>query len=570
MRAGFTPSALRAGCTLFALRAGCTLLALGALAGCTLRKARTDEAPPCASNAECDPNNVCFLGECRGSSAALSQVVVEVRPPNDSQLGLLQRASIDLHSSAVSDFQLQPLLDVTGSVVEAGDGGAGLDPGDAGTATPPLPGATLTFTDHAPAIPDRVHKVTVRSDANGTFSTRLPDSTWDLLVQAQDTSGLPPFAVAEAVRGTGVRLGLRVPDLDLARISGTLTAGGLPIGGASVSAIDAAGEPLAAPVTTVDGGFQLLLPPGPPPFRLEVSEGPSDGGTAGPLGDPLPSFLPFGPPTSFAFTDAQPITRDLGALPPAATLQGTVFDASSGAPIAAARVAAVSTDGNGWTLSRSTVAAADGSFQLQLRAGRYLVEAAPDTAADQPAVSGELDVTVVPAGPPLRIGCKPKTKALGLLILPGGGSRPVGAGYQVTATRLPDRVISGRAAFTTATDSAGLFHLIGDAGRYRVDFVPPHAAGLPRKTVQLELGAAGGASETALPAIHISPPLTVYGTVHGQAPGAADAPVASATVDFFALDASGKASVYLGTGLTDASGHYSAVLPDVPQPGLLP
>ncbi len=552
-------------------RACCTLLALCAVAGCTLRKARTDSAPPCASNAECDPNNVCFLGECRGSSSALSQVVVEVRPPNDSQLGVLQRASIDLHSSAVSDFQLQPLLDVTGAVVEAGDGGAGVDTGDAGSGppTPALPGATLTFTDHTPAIPDRVHKVTARTDATGAFTTRLPASTWDLVVQAQDSTGLPPFAVSEAVRGTGVRLGLRVPDLDLARVTGTLTAGGLPIGGASVSAIDAAGDPLAAPVTTMDGGFQLILPPGPPPFRLEVSEGPSDGGTAAPLGDPLPSFLPFGPPTSFAFTDDQPILRDLGALPPVAALQGTVFAASTGAPIPAARVSAVSTDGNGWTLSRSTVAGADGSFSLQLRAGRYLIEAAPDTTADQPAVSGELEVTVVPAGPALRIGCKPKTKALGLLILPGGGSRPVGAGYQVTATRLPDRVISGRAAFTTATDSAGLFHLIGDAGRYRVDIVPPHAAGLPRKTVQLELGAGGG-GETALPFIQISPPLTVYGTVHGQAPGGADAPVASATVDFFAIDASGKATVYLGTGLTDASGHYTAVLPDVPQPGLLP
>ena len=554
-------------------RAGFSLLAVCAVFACTLRKARTDSAPPCLSNAECDPNNVCFLGECRGSSSSLSQVVVEVRPPNDSQLGLLQRASIDLHSSAVSDFQLQPLLDVTGVVTEAGDAGAGLQTSDAGTdpaqVLPALPGATLTFTDHAPSIPDRVHKVTARTDASGAFITRLPASTWDLVVQAEDSTGIPPFAVPAAVRGTGVRLGLRVPNLDLAHVTGTLTAGGLPIGGANVTAIDSVGDPLAAPVASVDGGFQLLLPPGPPPFRLEVSPSASDGGTAAPLGDPLPSFLPFGPPTFFAFTDALPIVKDLGALPSVAVLQGSVLAAATGLPIPSARVSAVSTDGNGWTISRSTLADTDGSFSLQLRAGHYLVEAAPDTATDQPAVSGELDVNVVPGGPSLRITCKPKTTALGLLILPGSGSRPVGAGYQVTATRLPDRVISGRAAFTTATDSAGIFHLIGDAGRYRLDIVPPHAAALPRKTVQLELGAGSG-GETSLPAIQISPPLTVYGTVHGQAPGGADAPVASATVDFFAIDASGKATVYLGTGLTDASGHYSVVLPDVPQPGLLP
>ncbi len=553
--------------------AAASLLVVCAVAACSLRRARTDAAPPCSSNTQCDPNNVCFLGECRGSSASLSQVVVEVRPPNDSQLGVLQRASIDLHSSAVANFQLQPLLDVKGLVVEAGDAGIVLPVGDAGTVagpgTPPIPGATLTFTDHAPAIPDRVHKITTRTDANGAFVTRLPAATWDLVVQAADSTGLPPFSAPEAVRGTSVSLGLRVPNLDLTRVTGTLAAGGLPLGGASVSAIDPAGEPLAEPVTTVDGGFQLLLPPGPPPFQLQVSPGESDGGLAAPLRDPLPSFLPFGPPGAPAFTSAAPIVKDLGALPSVTVLQGTVISAAGGAPIPAARVSAVSTDGNGWTLARSTTAGTDGSFSLQLRAGRYLIEAAPDTAADQPAVSGELDISVVPGGPPLAIVCKPKTRAYGLVLLPGGGGRAVGEGYQVTATRLPDRVISGRAAFSTATDSAGLFHLVGDAGRYRVEIVPPYAAGLPRKTVQIELEERGG-GEIALAAIQISPPLTVYGTVHGQAPGGADAPVASATVDFFAIDASGKATVYLGTGVTDASGHYSAVLPDVPQPGLLP
>jgi len=46
----------------------------------------------------------------------------------------------------------------------------------------------------------------------------------------------------------------------------------------------------------------------------------------------------------------------------------------------------------------------------------------------------------------------------------------------------------------------------------------------------------------------------------------AQAPVAGATVDFFALDASGTRSVLIGSGLTNASGQYRAVLPDVPAP----
>ena len=43
-------------------------------------------------------------------------------------------------------------------------------------------------------------------------------------------------------------------------------------------------------------------------------------------------------------------------------------------------------------------------------------------------------------------------------------------------------------------------------------------------------------------------------------------PVAGATVDFFALDSSGSQSVLIGSGLTNASGQYRAVLPDVPAP----
>lgn len=550
-----------------------SLLAVCAFSGCALRQGRTDAPAPCSSNNQCDPSYVCFLGECRGSSASLSQVVVEIRPPNDSPLGVLQRANIDLHASAVVNFQLQPLLDVKGVVVEAGDAGFGLDTGDAGTVagagTPALPGATLTFTDHAPAIPDRVHKITTRSDATGTFGARLPVATWDLVVQAADSTGLPPFSALEAVQGAGVSLGLRVPSVQLQTVAGSIAAGGVPISGASVSAIDRTGEPLAVPVTSVDGGFVLVLPLGPPPFRLQIGPGDSDGGVAAALGDPLPSFLPFGPPNASEFSTAALIVKDLGALPAVAMLQGTVTASTSGLPIPAARVSAVSTDGNGWIISRSTVAGADGSFSLQVRAGHYLVEAAPDAAADQPAASGEIEVTVVPGGPALHIACNPKTRAFGLLVLPGNGNnKAVGEGYQVTATRLPDRVISSRAAFTTATDSAGIFHLVGDAGRYRLEIVPPHAASLPRKTVQLQLESAAG--EISLPAIQISPPVVVYGTVHGQAPGGSDAPVANATVDFFAIDASGKATVMLGTGVTDASGHYSVVLPDVPQPGLVP
>ena len=56
------------------------------------------------------------------------------------------------------------------------------------------------------------------------------------------------------------------------------------------------------------------------------------------------------------------------------------------------------------------------------------------------------------------------------------------------------------------------------------------------------------------------------GTVHGAPPGGHDAPVANATVSFYALDTNGH-GVLLGSAATDAKGQYKAILPDVAQPG---
>jgi hypothetical protein len=56
-------------------------------------------------------------------------------------------------------------------------------------------------------------------------------------------------------------------------------------------------------------------------------------------------------------------------------------------------------------------------------------------------------------------------------------------------------------------------------------------------------------------------PLAVVGTVTRPT----KVPVAGVTVDFFALDASGR-SVLIGSGLTDSLGRYRAMLPDVPAP----
>ena len=525
------------------------------LCACSLRAPRVDSAP-CSSSGQCDRQNVCYLGECRGRSSALSTVVAEVRPPNDSQLGPAQRANIDLHSSVVANFTLQPLLRVTGVVEQEQD---------ASSALSPVPGASVIFTDHAPAIPDRVGQVTAPTGPNGEFKVQLPSSTWDVLVQPP--APLPPLQLAGEVQSAAQGVELRLPRVGaLARVTGTLSAGGAPLDGAQVVAVDDRGQPISVPSSSADGGFALLLPPGPPPFRLEVGPGAAGAADAGvPAGsqDPLPSYEPLGQPSGAPFTSSGPLTVALEALPPVAVVRGRVVDLA-GAGIGAARVSAASLAGPGWTLARSTVASPDGTFVLTLRAGPYLIEAAPDASPSAPGVSGERSLTVTATTPFLVITCPRKSTATGVVVQPDG--RPAGAGYEITATRLPDRLLTGRTATATPTDGTGAFRLVGDAGRYRLEVAPPASTHLPRKIIQIELGA----SDVTLPPLQLSPPLQILGTVHGAIPGGKDLPVAGATVDFFAVDASGARTIFLGSGLTNAQGNYSAVVPDVPLAGLVP
>jgi hypothetical protein len=153
------------------------------------------------------------------------------------------------------------------------------------------------------------------------------------------------------------------------------------------------------------------------------------------------------------------------------------------------------------------------------------------------------------------------------LVLTATGSA-AGPNYQVTATRVADKLLTTRNAVTTPTDGGGMFHLVADPGLYRVEIVPPASTGLPRKLVSIELPQDASGAESTLPSISLSPPLSVVGTIAGRlSPGASDTRVIGATVSFFALDASGQHSVFLGSALTDQSGQFKAVLPDVQNPG---
>jgi len=515
------------------------LIAAAIGAACAIRDPRLSGASlPCTSGAQCGSDSVCFLGECRGSSAQLSLVLAEVRAPADQQVGVLQRSGIDLRRSALVDFQLQPLLSASGTVQQAVDGPPG--------APVPAPDAGVVFTDSTPGIADRASSVVTQTDAAGAFTVSFAASTWNVLVVPPTPA--PPVRPPPLASSTSALTIVLPAPSQLAQIGGTLTTGPSKLAGARVMAVDASGQALSVASTTDSAGaFGLQLPPGPPQYYLQI--GPNQ--AAAPSDPAVPAFPLQGP-----FTTTAPPLGDLGALPAPATLTGTIVDARQ-QPVASARVLALSLDPTGWTISREAISDATGAYSLTLRAGNYLVQAAPDVDPALPGLSGEIAVTL-PVAAPLPIVCPDKSQGTGVVTRPDG--QLVGAGYQIAAMRFPNRLVAGRLARATATDASGAFTIVGDAGHYRLEVVPPPTAGLPRKILSADLSVG---APTQLPALQLSAALTVVGTVNKAG---SQAPIAGATVDFFALDSSGVRSVLIGSGLTDASGKYRAVLPDVPAP----
>ena len=503
------------------------------LAGCSLREPRVSYSA-CSASSQCSSANVCFLGQCRAPAANLSVVSIEVRPPSGSPFAL-KEVQVDLRRSVLNDFSLAAPLAAMGSVTQDG---AAVDGG-----------VTVTFTDHAPVIPDRIDQVVAVTDTTGTYRAQLPQGTWDVLVQPAapnpplragpiDSSSSSPvldFALPGAATLTVIAGGLLIPD-------------GGPVAGASVIAVDAQGAALSAPqISDANGGYSLPIPPDAGQFSLQVGP-PADGDGGLPL-DPLPTY----PPQPYANPLMLP-------LPPVAALGVNVLD-SAGVPVPSALVYVRST-GPSWTLARSVVA--DGGVSsLSLREGGYQVQAAPPADANAPALS-DAKIITLPQATPLVLTCPPKVKRFGQVLGPDG--RPVGANFQILATRLADGLVPTRTAFTTPTDGSGIFHLVADAGSWRFEIVPPAGTPLPRAIVGVLLDGAD-LGESQMGPLQISDALHVGGTVRGRlSPGGADALVANAMVNFFSVDLNGH-SVFLGGSRTDAQGHYDAYLPDVAQPG---
>ena len=520
---------------------------LGMLAACSLRDPRVTVAS-CTSASQCSRSDVCFLGECRAPSSNLSVVRVQVRPPSTSLFGLKQ-TQLDLRESVLNDFKLDAALSIgtapgstPGTVLLAQDG------------APPVPvaGATITFSDHSPLIPDRIEQVASVTDATGNYGARLPRGSWDVHVVPPGL--LPPIRYSPIDTSSGLTNFILPATSTLAQLTGTLSADAGPVAGASVTAVDAQGTAVSASaISQPDGGYAMYLAPSSSQPLLQIGpRSDADAGVASALPDPFPTY----PGIAYA----QSVDLQLTAL---GTLSGRMVD-STGAPIAGARVAVRSTN-MGWVLSRSAMTDSNGAYSVVVRQGTYLAQAIPSADPNAPALSGVQSVAVQSAAVSLDFACPLKVRRFGQVLGPDG--RAVGINFQIVATRLSDELVTTRSAYTVPTDSNGLYHLIADAGRWRLEVVPPATSPLPRKIVQVDLDGSQPA-EAALPAVQISAPLEAVGTVRGSSPPP-DLPVADAVVSFYALDSNGG-SVFLGSSRTDAQGRYTAIVPDVAQPGIGP
>jgi hypothetical protein len=512
------------------------LVAAALVCACTLRAPRNDSAS-CGANSQCHATPI-----------ALTSVAAEVQPGSDSSFGLHQSGNVNLGASVEQDFTLSPAFTASGQVIQLQTAGGAL----------PVALATVIFTDHVRPIPDRVQQITTRTDANGTFSARLPVGQWDVLVQPP--APLPPYRLPLPFSTSSALPPLTLPSVSsLVTVQGSVTAPGAALAGATVAAVDATGNALSSSATVAaDGGYSLVLPPGTTSYFLEVGASSlADGGTAAADGGVVGSDV-----ATLPNYDKLPGVPDVVlSLPPVANLTGTVAD-SGGTPLGGVMVFARSTAAEPWTFARSTVTDSTGAFSLQVRAGNYVIEAVPAAGVSDPAISPIQTVDVPAAGTTVRLIC-PRSKLTHslLILLPNG--KPAGANYQITATRQTDALLVTRTATTIPTDPTGGSLITGDPGTYNVLVTAPAGTGLPRRYTQLVLDPADAPNDVGV--IQLDSALTVVGTVHGIPAGGRDGPIQGATVSFFGLDPFGD-SLLLGSASTDSNGHYSVVLPDVANP----
>jgi hypothetical protein len=543
------------------------------LSGCGFHSVQSPDG--CTRDDQCATGYACSNGTCIQGGVPHGTWAIEVAPTSDSMAATTELPAVTF-SQDVTVLVADAKVTVTGRMA-------------AGSA---FQGGSHVVATVQPAIPGRADLVfeTDWSADNGTVP--LPDFS---LTVPQGAIGraaairilpLPPRDVAQPPASLNVTL---APTLDLTAnsnfwfVTGRLlsaTRGGQT--GFVARAFEAAQlisnvDPLSG---TDNGQFRLAIPsldgsPGSPSHTITIELAPADASYA------LPTFT-----TSAITVNGNLAIGDISlpAYGSANYFRFTVTDAR-GQPVSGAVVRVrtlTSQDASG-----SSAFGRDGATDAN---GRVDLALLPGTSA----AARPYDVTVIPPpGTPFGVAClnalaiatgttsldpsagdppaaawlvlPPKAPLSGTILSADG---TVVAGVTITATRTDpgsatcaDAIGSPPASASSGSD--GAYRLMVDPGVYRVDYVPPAGAPVPRLTeTDVEVTAEGSLGRLVQ--------MLTGALIKGVVQGPDGAPLPYAGVKFFDVVCNGSASCYGPNRLapllraethTDADGNFRAVIP---------
>jgi hypothetical protein len=552
------------------------LLALPLLA-CDGTGARTTAPSPPARGChdDCPAALSCVHGACVGAAAPQYDVVLRITPPAASPVGAVEVRDVAFGGSPVLEAPDLPVPDRATTVRRV------LRPSTRGDRP-----VTATVTARAEAAetppPLGAEASTVETAEGPRFALSLPpywpaiDGSQDctlyrLRVVPAEAEELPPYEQG------GLSLGCGGPAEDVILPAGpdglqTLRGDVLvsadnptPIA-VQVVARDDDGRPVSTSVTTDAptqvGHFEIRFWPAEAERHVTLRIEPVQQHDR-----PLPRVdVPVTvPAVGAAAPDLVIYIGDVGRV---FTVHGRVagLQGTTGAPLGGATLRFRGAIGNG-QFETSAASARDGTFEVNLYPGEYLVDVDPG-ATDFRLLRSRL--MIADGGGTLDLALRPRTPVAGRVVGPDGAALPgaliearlVRAQYADPQLERPGEAPPARTDQATA-DADGRFTLKLDPGDHVLTVTPPADRGLPRLQVQrtvpadqpVELGAL-----TVPPAAVIALKLSTEARADRPA-----APLSNAKVEAWVLGGTGG-PVLAGDGLSDADGQVTVIVPAGPPP----
>ena len=507
----------------------------------------------CFSIDDCDPEQICFLGTCQSPGFSISDVYIDLFPPNSS--GLLPQQDIesprDLAAGLKFNIALRDSVVMSGRVQT-----------DTGKAL----GGVLKSRLHPPS-PDTVVLPSGRLETSAgvssseDFSLTVVPGTYDLRFEPSSSSK-PPRLYSGYALGNDMFIPLSYPAEDsLVRVNGRVVASATApstISGAQVSgvALTDLNETLLSTtgVTDENGAYSLVFPPGARVLSIAIRPG----------SNPLVPEVTFGNLTADTAGTIPDIVLNV---PEDVTITTLVKDAG-GAPVADATILFDGQVGEGEVKGRFVASGSSdeqGNVRTTLLPGDYKVTVAPATAQTYAITSTNLCIPP-PTGGEGRCavpttGAEPVQLTVGAKITVSGvitahdGSQVGGARVVYTLQNA-----ATRREFSTTSRSDGYYQLkidpaVGDGqAEYEVVVEPDQSTtGFPRFRALVYIGSVDAHTD-----IRLYPPSFVYGRVLD----AGGAPVADVTIALYSVElGSAGAPLLVGLGKSTSGGEFVIPLP---------